>query len=290
MSLLAALLRRAGPWVTSWSSRTRWRVAVVAEVVLRPLMRSRWRIARRNLALCFPEATPAWRAALLAAHRRRLLFGATELLQAWYATPAQLRGLATLEGREHLDAARAAGEGVLLFTGHFLQTELLARLLREATGHPVGGVVRRHNNPALEAELRRVREGIGPILDKFDTRGLVRTLRGGGWVVYSADQDFNRHHAFVPFFGVPAATLVSPPQIAAAGKAQVLLLSGLCDAEGRYRIRIEPVWPSWGSETPEAYAASYMRQLERWIGEAPEQYLWVHRRFKTRPPGAPGVY
>lgn len=232
----------------------------------------------------------ARRSALAAAHRQRLMFGLTELLQAWYATPGTLQGTARITGIEHLQAARAAGQGALLFTGHFLQTELLARLLREATGIPVGGVVRANNNPALESELRRVREGIGPIFDKFDTRGLVRHLRGGGWVVYSADQDFNRHHAFVPFFGVPAATLSNPPQIAAAGRAKVLWFHGLCDANGIYHLHIAPMPSSWGAEDPVGSAALYMRELEALVREAPEQYLWAHRRFKTRPPGEPPLY
>ena len=259
--------------------------------LLWPLLGKRRRYARINLALCFPQLEDAQRSRLLRDNLRATVTGALELLRAWYAPSTALVGLAQVEGLEHLQAATASGRGVLLFGGHFTHSELAARLLAEASGQPVHVMVRRNNHRCLEDMFERARRrAFAGTVAKKDVRGLLKTLSRGGVVAYSADQNFNYQHAFVPFFGVPAATLVATPELAERGNAVVLPFWFHRDAEGKYRLRIEPQWSGWPSGDPETDAARYMHELEQVVRQHPEQYLWVHRRFKTRPAGEASVY
>jgi Kdo2-lipid IVA lauroyltransferase/acyltransferase len=256
-----------------------------------PLLARRRRIIAANLALCLPDLDPAVRVRLQRDTLAETIMGAFELLRAWYAPAWRLRDMATIEGMEHLRAALASGRGVLVFTGHFTQSELASRLLSDALGRRVRGVVRRHNTPCVEAEFERARRRVfAPTLAKKDVRGLLRALQAGEVVVYSADQDFSYAHAFVPFFGVPAATLETTPELVRRAGAAMLFFHFHRDGDGRYRLAIEPEWPGWREGTPERAAAIYMRELERVVRAHPAQYLWAHRRFKTRPPGVPPVY
>ncbi len=256
-----------------------------------PLLRSRRRIAAINVALCFPGLDATQQAALVRESVVNTVVGAFELLRAWFAPPRALAGLARIEGIGHLRQALSRGQGVLLMCGHFTHTELAVRLLGEALGRPVRVVVRRHNNACLERWFEAARAAVfGPTIGKKDVRALLRNLGDGQPVVYSADQNFTYQNAFVPFFGVPAATLTATPGLVQRAGAVLLPFWYRRDNDGRYVIRIEPTWPGWPSGDAVADAARYMHELEMAVGESPGQYLWAHRRFKTRPPGEPPVY
>ena len=260
-------------------------------LLLWPLLGKRRRYARINLALCFPQLEDAQRSRLLRDNLRATVTGALELLRAWYAPSTALVGLAQVEGLEHLQAATASGRGVLLFGGHFTHSELAARLLAEASGQPVHVMVRRNNHRCLEDMFERARRrAFAGTVAKKDVRGLLKTLSRGGVVAYSADQNFNYQHAFVPFFGIPAATLTAMSVLARRSGAAVLPYWFNREADGRYRLHVEPQWEGWPSDDPAADAARYMAELEKVVRRNPEQYLWVHRRFKTRPPGEKGFY
>lgn len=260
-------------------------------VLMWPLLGKRRRYARINLALCFPGLDSAQRRQLLRQNVRATATGALELLRAWYAPASTLEGLAEVEGLQHLRAASASGRGVLLFGGHFTHSELAARLVQQASGQPVHVVVRRNNNRCLEAMFDGARRrAFAGTIAKKDVRGLLRTLVQGGVVAYSADQNFTYQNAFVPFFGVAAATLTATPDLARRGKATVLPFWFHRDHDGRYRLRIEAPWGGWPSGDSAADAARYMSELEQVVRQHPDQYLWVHRRFKTRPPGEADFY
>ena len=262
----------------------------VLAVMLAPLLGSRRRVARANLALCFPHLDAAARERLLRANLRDTVTGALELLRAWYAPVSSLPP-ARITGLDRLRDTLATGQGVLLFTGHFTHTELAVRLLGEALGKRLGGVVRHNNDKCLEAEFARARASVfGTTLEKKDLRGLLRALQGGEAIVYSADQNFTYQHAFVPFFGVPAATLTTTPQLVERGRARMLPLFFHRADDGAYEIEVREAWAGWQDGTPEAAATIYMRELEAFVREHPSQYLWVHRRFKTRPPGEKDAY
>lgn len=256
-----------------------------------PLLRSRRRIAATNIALCFPQLDAARQAALVRESLVNTLVGVFELMRAWYAPRHVLAGMARIEGIGHVRDALSRGQGVLLMCGHFTHTELAVRLLGEALGRPVRVVVRRHNNACLERWFESARGAVfGPSIGKKDVRALLRGLSEGEPVVYSADQNFTYQNAFVPFFGVPAATLTATPELVRRGRAVLLPFWYRRDDDGHYVIRIEPTWAGWPSGDPAMDAARYMRELEAVVRECPGQYLWAHRRFKTRPPGEPPLY
>ena len=267
-------------------------LGVLVAALLRPLLRRRWHVARVNLGMCFATESAGERERRLRDHQRALPVALLELIRAWFAPSASLAGLADVEGLALLRDAAARGQGVLLLTGHLMHTELATRFVAEALGAPVGGVVRRyHRHPCLERLLDAARRRrLGPTVGKFDARGMARHLRQGGRLVYSADQDFRQGHVFVPFFGVPAATFAGTPQLARAGRAVVRFLSMSRGVDGRYRVRIADPGLDALLDDPLAFAARYMAVLEAAVREAPGQYLWVHRRFKTRPLGEASPY
>ncbi len=284
LDLLAAFIARL-------PQATLLRFGALLAWMLAPWMGKRRRYARTNIALCFPQLDTAQRERLLRDNLRATVTGLLELIRAWYAPPSALRGLADVRGLEHLRAATASGRGVLLFGGHFTHSELAARLLQELAALPVHVLVRRNNHRCLEAMFDRARQRyFAGTIAKKDVRGMLRTLGQGGVVAYSADQNFTYQNAFVPFFGVQAATLTATPDLAQRGKATVLPFWFYRDEEGRYQLRIEPQWAGWPSDDPAVDAARYMAELEKAVRGHPEQYLWVHRRFKTRPPGEADVY
>jgi len=256
-----------------------------------PWLRRRRHYARVNLALCFPQLDPRARRRLLHATLRANVTGILESLRAWFAPARCLRGCVDIEGLEHLHAARAGGRGVLLLTGHAPHLELGGRLLGEALGEPISIVVRRNNDACLERFIDGARRrAFAATIGKKDVRGLLRALETGQLVAQAGDQDFNYRHAFVPFFGVPAATLTAIPDLARRAHATVLAYWFQRERDGRYRLWIQPPWSGWPSGDPAADAARYMQELEQVVRRHPEQYLWVHRRFKTRPPGEADVY
>jgi KDO2-lipid IV(A) lauroyltransferase len=288
---LGSATRVAG-WIARWPQPRLLRAGAALAWVLRPWLGTRRRIAERNLALCFPQLSPPERARLCAATVRATATGLLESLRGWFAPAATLRPLlAGVEGLEHVVAAQAAGRGVLLLTGHAPQLELGGRLLALALDQPLEIVVRRHGNACLERFVDRARRrAFAATVGKKDTRALLRSLAGGRLVAMAADQDFAYRHVFVPFFGVPAATLAALPDIAARGGADVLFWWCAREPDGRYRLQVQPPWTHWPSGDATADAARYMQALEAAVRAHPEQYLWVHRRFKTRPAGTPDRY
>jgi KDO2-lipid IV(A) lauroyltransferase len=253
---------------------------------------SRRRIARINVGLCLPEVPERRRHWIADRALINSVVGTFELMKAWHAPARSLRGLANIEGLEHLRAALARGQGVLLITGHFTHTEIAMRLVGEAIGRPVRYVVRPHNNACLQAWMEASRQKVfGQTLGKKKLREpLTDMLLAGEPVCYLADQNFSYQHAFVPFFGVPAATLTATPEIAARGNAAVLPFWYRRERDGTYSIRIEAQWSGWPGGDAAADAARYMAELETAIRECPEQYLWTHQRFKTRPEGEASPY
>jgi len=256
-----------------------------------PLLGRRRRIAARNIALCFPELDEPARSRLLRANLRATVIGLLEMLRAWFAPDAALRGLYRIEGLQHLLAAREQGRGVLLLSAHFTCIELACRMLNVDASKQATMLVRRYDWKPLEAMIDHGRRAhAGQTLEKKDVAGLLRELKSGGDVLYGGDQDFSSQNVFVPFFGIPTSTLATTPRIVQRARAVMLPMWCRREPDGRYLLNIGAPWENWPSDDPGADAARYMRELEREIRKAPEQYLWVHRRFKTRPEGEASLY
>ena len=214
--------------------------------LLKPLLRKRRRIAQINVDLCFPELDADARRRLVDANLRATVTGALELIRGWYAPASRLRGIADIEGLQHVRDALASGRGVMLFGGHFPHSELCARLLGEALGQRVSIVARRNNDACIEALLDGARRRVfAEVVGKKDVRGLLRVLSRGGILAYSADQNFTYQNAFVPFFGVPAATLTATPDLAKRANAVVLPFWFPRTPAGRYKLRGGPAGRGW---------------------------------------------
>ena len=255
------------------------------------LARKRRRIAEINLGLCFPELSETERKALLKDHFRSLGMGIVETAMSWWTPESKLRPLAHIEGLEHLQAALARGKGVILLSGHFTSLEIGGRLLVLFT--PFHVLYRRHKNPLFDAVMKRARErNFDKAIPREDMRGMLRSLKNNMPVWYAADQDYGREKSvFAPFFGIRAATITATSRLAHASGAAVVpfFQQRLKDGSG-YLLQIYPALTDIPGATQETDTARINSILEDHIRQAPENYLWVHRRFKTRPKDEPNLY
>lgn len=247
------------------------------------LARRRRRIAARNLELCFPELTAEARRRLLRRHFRSLGIGLMELGMAWWARDRRLLAMVELEGLEHLEAARAAGRPVILIAGHFTTMDLACRLLGLAVDYD--GIQRPFGYPALDRQLIRGRlRAVDNVYSKFDLRGILDALARGRTLWMAVDQaQTSSRPVMAPFFGLPAPTTGSPARLAARSGAAVLPVAGRREPDGRYRITVESALEGFPGGDAVADAARLNAVVERHARAVPDQYYWIHRRFKGDP-------
>lgn len=258
------------------------------------LARSRRHVAEVNLRLCFPEWTEAARRAVLREHFRLLGRSILKRGIAWFAAAERIRRLVRLEGREHLDGVLAQGRAAIVVAPHFLGLDMGGtRVAMEYDGVYVYSRPKR--DPVANRWLNWGRSRFGDqlmVARQDGIRPVVRALRAGRPLYYLPDLDYGRKESvFVPFFGVPAATITALSRLARLTGAAVLtcVTEILPDGKG-YVTRFGEPWEDFPSEDEVADAARMNRWLEGEIRRMPAQYYWVHRRFKTRPPGAAPVY
>ncbi|MFC2974196.1 lipid A biosynthesis lauroyl acyltransferase [Azotobacter bryophylli] len=254
---------------------------------------SRRRIARRNLELCFPELSEARREQLLRENFASTGIAFFEMAMSWWWPRQRLARLARIEGLEHLQRAQAEGRGVILMAFHFTTLEIGAALLGQR--QTIDGMYREHSNPVFDYVQRRGRErhnADATAIEREDIRAMLRVLRAGRAIWYAPDQDYGRKQSlFAPLFGIPAATVTATTKFARLGKARVVPFSQsrLADGSG-YRLVIHPPLEDFPGESEEADCRRINQLVEQAIRQQPEQYLWAHRRFKTRPDGEPSLY
>ena len=249
------------------------------------------RTARRNLELCFPELDRAARERLLDRHFASLGIALLEVPLAWWSSPRRIARLVQVEGREHLEAARAHGRGVILLTAHFTPMEMAGRVLASVT--PVGFLYRPTSNEVLAYALARFRTAYGghPIpLD--DIRAFIGELRNQQCVWYAPDQSYRKKGAeMVRLFGIPAATNTLTSRLARMTGAPVLpyFLQRLPGNQG-YRAVIHPPLEDFPSDDAVADTERFNHLIEAQVRLVPEQYLWIHRRFKGLTGDYPDYY
>ena len=248
------------------------------------------RIARRNLELCFPEQTTEERQALLRRHFASVGIGVCEMTLCWWATDERIRSLCTLEGVEHLERAQARGRGVIVVGGHFTTIEVATRIL--GTAVRLSPLYRPTKNLALAAILRRERSRYAAAAIPHDAiRKLISTLRANGVVWYPPDQAYRKKGAvMVRFFGIPAATTTATSRLAQITGASVLTYFVERLQGGGYRAVIGPALDDFPSNDPVRDVERYNALLEAEVRRMPEQYLWMHRRFKGLYAGYPDYY
>lgn len=252
-------------------------------------VRVRRHVTEVNLALCFPEKSAAERRALALAHFQSLALGLFETLAGWWAEREDLPPF-RVEGLEHLQSALAPGKGALLLTAHFTTLEICGRMMTEY--HPMGGLYRDPNNPVVAHLMRRQRArhmSVGVHFD--DLRGLVRALRGGHAIWYAPDQGKRtKSSEILPFFGIPAITNTATSKIAEMTGCAVVPFFARRDPDGRYTLRVLPALDNFPTADASADAVRVNQLIEHHARQAPEQYFWVHKRFKARGPEYPDVY
>ena len=249
--------------------------------LLRLTLRSRRRIAERNLAVCFPERSDAERAQLLRAQFASLGRGVFEIGLCWWGDADDLRSRVRIEGLEHLQQALAQGHGAIILSAHFTTLEIGGRLLGLFT--PFHLMYRPHSNALFEEVLRRRREHhFERAISRDDVRSMIRSLKDGRAVWYAPDQAWDRKAgALVPFFGIPAHTNTATTRFAQMSGAPVVPFFPLRDADDAgYTLHMLPPMAGIPSGSAEDDAARINALYEEWIRRAPAQYLWVHRRFK----------
>jgi KDO2-lipid IV(A) lauroyltransferase len=255
--------------------------------------RARRRVALANVALCLPELDARARRALVREHFGWIGRSLLERALLWYAPRARLERLIHVEGDVHL--AERSERPVMWLVPHFLAVDVAGTATQLFQGRMVVNVYTEQSNAVLDAALKKGRGRFGRaelLTRRQSALPMVRAIKRGHAFFNPSDMDFGlRDAAFVPFFGHAAATLLAPSRLARSLNMIVQPVVGELLPGGQgYRIRFLAPWTDWPSDDPVADAARMNRWIEAEIRRCPAQYLWVHKRFKTRPPGEPPLY
>jgi len=258
------------------------------------LVPSRRKVVLRNLELCFPDWSPERRETL--ARESFKIYARTFLEHGllWWGSEKRLRKLIHVEG--DIGFAAQAGQPVMWLVPHFMALDFIAPALQWWQPLTYVSIYQRQSNPVMDRIIRdgRLRFGKAELFSREESaRPLMRRMRQGDAAFANLpDMDFGpKDSAFVPFFGVEACTLLAPSRMARTMNMRIQPIIGEILPGGQgYRVRFLEPWSNWPTEDAWQDTAQLNRWLEERILECPEQYLWMHKRFKTRPEGEPSVY
>jgi len=248
----------------------------------------RRQIALTNLKLCFPDMEEAERHTLVKRNFEEWSISLVEIAMSWYGAPKGFFDDLVVEGIEHFEEAEALNRGVILLGAHFSTIELGSLLFRLSAGNdlPVHVVYREQKNELFNhvMKTRRLRHATS-IIAKSNLRQIIRRLRAKEIIWYAPDHDLGEQNSvFVPFFGQTAATLTTTSQLASINHAPVIMMSHYRNPDQRsYTVKFAPALEDFPSGDNTQDALQINRAIESAIREVPEQYMWIHRRFKTQP-------
>lgn len=248
------------------------------------LIKKRRQIMAHNLSLAFPDKDHAWRERIIQQHFERLGEDAAESFWGWYGDTTRPPEHSVI-GAEHIEAARARGQGIILNAGHFTPGDFAVYLA--AQHWPIYAVYRPNDNPIIDELINRGRrKHVMRLIDRENTRGMIRTLKTGGILWTAADQSYHgKQSAYLPFFGIPCTTSTAIPALARLSGATVLPFYVRRDG-ARYQIIIHPPLENLPSGDDAADTARLVALLEDEIRLQPAAYLWGHRRYKNRAPNS----
>lgn len=260
----------------------RWQVALGRRLgrLLQHLLGRQRRIAATNLRLCFPELDDDARDALLGRCFESIGIMFFEMPLAWWGPEPLFRRLVSVEGFEHLEQALQGGRGVILLSAHFTTLEIGGRLFR--TRGPLSVSYRSDKNPVVDRLLRSGREGLfDRVIPREDVRALIRSLKAGNALWFAPDENYARDNRVVAdFMGVPAASNPATARFAKLGAASVVPFAAVRHADGSgYRLVFLPALENFPSGDPVADTARINAALTELVRLAPEQYLWIQKRF-----------
>ena len=250
------------------------------------LARERRHICEVNLRLCFPELSAAEQRHLVRQTFISNAIGLIEIAIAWYRNPEDFRDRVSVTGLENLDAAISRGKGVLLLCAHFTTLEFGGFLFN--LFHKMDVTYRPNKNPLFEAAMYKGRIRHYPnVFDRKDVRGAMRSLKQGRILWYAPDQDYGAQHSvFVPFFGNPAATITATSRFASVNDSAVVFFRHYRNEDNSgYHLEFSPMLENYPSGDLEKDATFINEIVEAAIRKQPDQYLWLHKRFKTQAAG-----
>ena len=297
-SSLSALIGRlsARLWIalidatSNWSQIARTRLATVIGDLLWGAVVPRRRITLTNLRLCFPTLSENQRLQIARRCFRNIARSGLDRSVLSKGEASTVEQYVKVQGLEHLQAA--AGKPLILIAPHFVGLD--AGGIRFNTLMRGISIYSKQTIAVWDAWLLRARKRFYDTVlvpsQGADMRTVMRSVRNGLPLYYLPDMDLGAANSiFVPFFGVPAATIPMVPRMARIIGAQVMMAVTEMTDDG-YVLHFEPPWPDFPGESIEGDTARMNREIERWVLKVPDQYLWTHRRFKTRPPGLANVY
>lgn len=290
-------------WLTWFGLGVLWLLVQLPYPVLRrlggllgrmskPFLKQRMRIARRNLELCFPDMDRTCLEDTVKSNFSSLGIGLMETGMAWFWPDARVKRWFDVSGLHHLKQASHHDKGVMVIGIHFMSLELGGRVM--GLCQPMMAMYRPHNNKVMEfiQTWGRMRSNKA-MLDRKDLRGMVHALKQGETVWFAPDQDYGpRGSIFAPFFAVPqAATTRGTYTLVRLAQPQLVSVVLIRKQDGRgYQLLIQAPLSDYPQDDEMAATCYMNRIVEQEILRAPEQYLWLHRRFKTRPRGELSLY
>lgn len=255
--------------------------------------KKRGHIARQNIALCFPNLSQKEIERKVQANFENTGIALLEMSMAWFWPSWRIRGLLKLRGVEHVEKAIINGQGIIFLGAHFLTLEMGARAL--GLTKPCNAVYRKHSNAVLDYWFYwgRMREHKA-MLDRKNFKGMLRVLKNSDSLWYAPDHDYGKHKSsvFAPFFAIENANTVAGTSTLAKVKNSCVIpvfLKRLPGTEG-YELVFYPALENFPSKDIEADTTLTNQQIEKMVLECDEQYMWMHRRFKTRPEGEASYY
>lgn len=252
---------------------------------------SRRAIVRRNIELCFPGLSSGERDALAYEHFKALGMTLIEMGLGRWASDRHLQSITNLHGIEHVQKALNSGRGVILLSAHFTTLEIMGRVL--SLNMPPFDAMFRRNRSEFMTELQRTgrERSAETTIEKRDVKKVVRSLRNNRAVWYAPDQSYNRKGSeVIPFFGVPAMHTTATSTLARLGNAVVIPFFPRRLEDSTYELILLPAFEDFPSDDPIADTKRYIDLLEQHVRSCPEQYFWIHRKFKDLPDGYPDYY
>ena len=249
------------------------------------------RFAERNVELCFPDKGPAERHQLVKRYFRHSGFAILSLGVTWFAPRWRMKRFITVRDKHHINDAFARGKNVILLAPHFIGLDMGG--VRLSMEMKCVSMYRKARDPLLEYLYQRRDRFGGVVVERMASlRPIIRYIREGRPFYYLPDQDMGeRASVFVPFFGIPTATVTILSRIAETTNAVVIpCVTRILPHGGGYETHLYPPFENFPTDDPIADARYMNEQIEQWVRKMPDQYMWSYRRFKTRPNNEPSLY
>ncbi len=258
--------------------------------LLKIIFKSRAKIALINIKKCFPEKKENEISNLLGAHFKALGIGVIEMANCFYASNKKIKKLYTLKGRDNLEKALNSKKPVLLVLGHFTPMLIAGRMLNQ--NYKIADVYFKAKNELFQKVMvsRFIAYG-ARMVDNQDMRDMIRAMKENYPLWYTPDQDYGANPSvFAPFFNIQTATTTATARLAKITDAIVIPFSYYRDNKNHYQLTLHKPLKDYPIDDDEKNASITNKILETDILKVPEQYLWIHKRFKTRPNNEPSFY